>query len=549
MLKDRDIAERTKLKPIEEIAASLSIPSEDLIHYGRHIAKVRSSLYGRLAKRSGGRLILVTAMSPTPAGDGKTTVTIGLAQAFKALGLRASACIRQPSLGPFFGSKGGATGGGYSQVLPADDIAMQFTGDDYAVISAHSLISSVLDNHVHYGNRLGIDTANIFWRRVAPISDRALRKVVVSPGTEEERTEEFHISAASEIMSTLCLVRDLDEFRARAGQILLALDKNGRPVTVDDLKIGGAVTALMRSAVNPNLVQTNEGSPVFIHGGPFGNISLGCNSLIATSLAMKVSDYVLSEAGFSTELGAEKFFDIKCRAGGLHPSAAVIIATTRALRFHGGAKDYLKKDTEALKRGLDNLGKHIENIRSFGVPFIVAINRYPDDDDLEIDALASMITDMGAEASVVDVFERGGKGGVDCAERLVKKAREGGAFKFLYKTDEPVIEKIGAVALNMYGAEKVELCDEAKRDLAIVERLSYDALPVCIAKTPRSLSDNPKLLGRPRPFTLKVKRIRPALGAGYLVVECGEILLMPGLPENPRAELMDVDAEGRITGI
>ncbi|MBI2413816.1 MAG: formate--tetrahydrofolate ligase [Deltaproteobacteria bacterium] len=549
MLNDRNIAEGITLKPIEEIAASLSIPPEDLIHYGPYIAKVRSSFSKKSAQSPDGKLILVTAMSPTPAGEGKTTVTIGLAQAFKAMGLRASACIRQPSLGPFFGSKGGATGGGYSQVLPSDDITLQFTGDDYAIISAHNLISSVLDNHIHYGNRLGIDKENIFWRRVAPISDRALRKVVVSPGTVEEREEEFHISAASEIMSTLCLVRDLDGFRARVGRILLALDKNGRPVTVNDLKITGAVTALMRNALNANLVQTNEGSPVFIHGGPFGNISLGCNSLIATSLALKVSDYVLTEAGFSTELGAEKFFDIKCRAGGLKPDAVVIIATLRALRFHGGAADYLKKDTGAIKKGLDNLGKHIENIRSFGIPFIIAINRYPGDADSEIGALVSMITDMGAETSVVDVFERGGEGGVDCADKLVKKAREGGAFKFLYKTDEPVIEKIRAVALNMYGAEKVELCDEAKRDLSLVERLGYDALPVCIAKTPRSLSDNPKLIGRPRSFTLKVKRIRPALGAGYLVIECGDILLMPGLPSSPRAELIDVDAEGRITGI
>ncbi|MBI4949786.1 MAG: formate--tetrahydrofolate ligase [Deltaproteobacteria bacterium] len=549
MLSDRDIAEGVTLRPIEEIAASLAIPAEALIHYGPNIAKVRTTLYRQLEKRPDGRLILVTAMSPTPAGEGKTTVTIGLAQAFRALGLCASACIRQPSLGPFFGSKGGATGGGYSQALPPDDIALQFTGDDYAIIAGHNLISSVLDNHIHYGNRLGIDTANIFWRRVAPISDRALRKVVVSPGTAEEREDEFHISAASELMSTLCLVRDLDEFKARVGNILLALDRDGRPVTVNDLKIGGAVTALMRSAIHPNLVQTNEGSPVFIHGGPFGNISLGCNSLVSTSLALKVSDYVITEAGFSTELGAEKFFDIKCRAGGLKPDAVVIIATTRALRLHGGAADYLKKDTDALKKGLDNLGKHIENVRSFGVPFVVAVNRRPEDDDHEIDALASMIKAMGAEASIVDCFERGGAGGVDCAERLVKKAGEGGAFRFLYNTEGPVIEKIGAIAMNMYGAEKVELCDEAKRDLAIVERLGCGALPVCIAKTPRSLSDNPKLLGRPVLFTLKVKRIRPALGAGYLVVECGDILLMPGLPSSPRAELMDVDAEGRITGI
>lgn len=548
MRTDADIALSFRLKPVDEIAGSLGIPAERLIHYGRHIAKVDSRLLDELRERPDGRLILVTAMSPTPAGDGKTTLTIGIAQSLRLLGKQAAACLRQPSLGPFFGAKGGATGGGYSQVLPAGDITIQFTGDDYAITTAHNLISSIIDNHIFHDS-LAIDPERILWPRASTVNDRSLRKVRVPVGKSGgERAEEFVISAASELMSILSLSLNLTDFRERASRIVVAFSRDGRPVTVGDLGVTGAVAALFKNAIHPNLVQSNEGVPVFIHGGPFGNISIGCNSLLATRLALKSADYVLTEAGFATELGAEKFFDIKCRYGGLKPSATVIVATLKALRLHGGSKDYLKEDIASMIKGLENLEKHIGNIKKFGVPFIVALNRYHDDTDGEIFALRRALGDKGIPAHLVDVRERGGAGGVEAAEALVELTQNPCDFKYLYPLDIPVADKINIVAREMYGASGVEFTGEAKRDIAEAVRFGFSTLPVCIAKTPKSLSDDPDLLGRPTGFKVTVRRVKIDAGAGFLVAICGNVLLMPGLPRHPLAEEIDIDSNGTVRG-
>lgn len=549
MKTDQEIAKTARLRLIEEVADSLLIPPDSLMPYGRHIAKVDSLLLGEVEDNPEGKLILVTSMSPTPAGEGKTTLTIGLTQALGKLGHRAVACIRQPSLGPYFGAKGGATGSGYSQVLPAEDIAIQFTGDDYATVTAHNFISSIIDNHIYHGNKLGIDPGRILWRRTSTVNDRSLRKVRISQGTPFERTEEFHISAASEIMSALCLSTSLWDLKNRLAGMLVAFAADGSPVTLNSLNVTGAASALLKNAIHPNLVQSMEGSPVFVHGGPFGNISIGCSSLLATKLALKLSDYCVTEAGFATDLGAEKFFDIQCRTGSLRPSAAVIVATLRALRYHGGAADFQKKDIEASVRGIGNLEKHIENIRSFNVPLIVAINRYADDEEDEIREAVARIKDAGAEAYSTNVREEGGKGAITAAEAVLRLCRVESGFKYLYDAKEPVKEKISRIALNIYGAAGAVYTEEAERDLTDIMRLGLKDLPVCIAKTPKSLSDDPKLLGRPSGFNITVRRIRPATGAGFLVAECGQVLLMPGLSEHPRAELIDIDYHGNITGV
>ncbi|MBI5587198.1 MAG: formate--tetrahydrofolate ligase [Deltaproteobacteria bacterium] len=548
MRTDPEIALSFKLRPIDDIAGELGIASERLIHYGRHIAKVDSKLLEELKGRPDGKLILVTAMSPTPAGEGKTTLTIGLTQSLKLLGRKAAACLRQPSLGPFFGAKGGATGGGLSQVLPADDITLQFTGDDYSIVTAHNLISSVIDNHMYHAT-LPIDPARILWPRASTVNDRTLRKLRVPVGKAGGgRDEEFVISAASEMMSILSLSLSLTDFRERAGRVVVAFCKDGKPVTIADLGVTGAAAALFKNAIHPNLVQSNEGAPVFIHGGPFGNISIGCNSLLATKLALKLSDYVLTEAGFATELGAEKFFDIKCRCGDLKPSAAVIVATLKALRLHGGSKDYLKTDTASMVRGLENLEKHIENIKKFGVPSIVAVNRYHDDTEEELSALLGALGERGVSAHVVDVRERGGAGGVEAAGALLALSENHPNFKYLYQLNIPVAEKINIVAREMYGALDVEFTGEAKRDIEEIGSFGYSTLPVCVAKTPKSLSDDPDLLGRPLGFKVSVRRVKIDAGAGFLVAVCGNVLLMPGLPKHPLAEEIDIDGDGKVTG-
>lgn len=525
------------MKPINEIAALLGLGEGSLIPYGRYFCKVDpSKIRGTEARK--GKLILVTSMSSTPAGEGKTTVTIGLTQALRALGKNATACIRQPSLGPFFGSKGGATGGGFSEVLPPDEISLHFTGDDHAVAASHNLISALLDNHIHHGNPLSVEPSRIIWPRVSVVSDRALRRARVSCGLPEERDGEFHISAASEIASILCTCRDLRDLKSRASEILLAFDRSGNPVKVKDLRAEGAATALLRKSIMPNLAQSTEGAPVFVHGGPFGNISLGCSSLAATRLALRLSDYVLTEAGFSTELGAEKFFDILCRLEGLKPSCAVVIATLRALRYHG---------SDDPRKGLDNLKKHLDNVRAFGVAPVVALNRFKEDSGSEINDTLRAVRNEGVEAHSVDIWGNGSGGGIEAAQAIIGACERNEAdFHYLYDLSEPLEQKINKIATLMYGADGADFTGEAKRDIETIERLGASNLPVCIAKTPRSLSDNPQLAGVPKGFKVRVTGIRPALGAGYLVALCGSVLLMPGLPAHPLAESMDIGEDGEI---
>ena len=567
MKTDADIAHSIKLKRIESITRRLHTPPHHVIPYGRYIAKINPALLRDLEQNKDGNLILVTSMSPTPAGEGKTTLTIGLAQSLKLLKKKVIACIRQPSLGPFFGAKGGATGSGLSQVLPVEDITLHFTGDDHAVVSAHNLISSIIDNHIYHGNKLGINPDRILWKRVANINDRALRKVKIGLEGKGERVDEFHISAASEIMSILCLSQNLSDLKKRIENILLAFDNNDRPIHLKDLKIQGAVTALLKNAIHPNLVQSIEGAPVFIHGGPFGNVSLGCSSLIATKLALKLSDYVITEAGFATELGAEKFFDIKCRVGNLKPSAVIIVATLKALRFHNPPIPPLVKSPSfpplgkgdegglkggeggLLEGGLKNLEKHIENIRKFGLPLLVAINRFNTDTDEELNEIRQILEQRGIPTFIADVRDKGGKGGLDIAKELIKLCKAKNNFTYLYPLKLLIKEKIEAIAKNMYGADGVVFTGETEKDILVLEDSGYKNLPICVAKTPKSLSDNPTLLGRPGNFKITVRGVLPAAGAGFLVAVCGNILLMPGFPEHPLAERIDVDQAGNIIGL
>jgi len=533
------------LRPISEIANEAGIPASELIHYGPYIAKVKGSLLPELARRPRGSLIVVTAMSPTPEGVGKTTLAIGLTDSLRLLGKKAFACLRQPSIGPLLGAKGGATGSGLARVEPAEDISLHFTGDDYAVSTAHNLISSMLDNHIYHGNRLGI--SKILWNRVSSVNDRALRKVRVGLGkAATEREEKFHITAASELMAILSLSRDLNDLQERVARITVALREDGSSVTVKDIKTDGAVCALLKKALDPNLVQTASGSPVFVHTGPFGNISIGCSSSIATSMALGLSEYVLTEAGFSTELGAEKFFDIVCRNADFKPAAAVIVATLSALRLHGGAKDFHAADMDAVGRGLRNLARHVENVAAFGLPSVVVLNRFKEDTDEEISEALSMIEGLGVRAVCSDVREKGAQGGLDAAAAIIEACEKKGSFRFLYPLEMPLRDKIVEIAKRMYGADGVDFTGEAEADL---KRLEGTALPICVAKTPKSLSDDPALLGRPQGFQVKVRSIRPSTGAGYIVAVCGSVLLMPGMPERPLAEGLGVDGTGRISGI
>lgn len=531
---------------ILEVAGRLGIGQSDIIPYGELTGKVRWNFLRDNPRARQGRLILITAMSPNPEGAGKTTVTIGLAASLRLLGKNASASIRQPSLGPFFGAKGGATGSGLASVLPKEDIAFQFTGDDYAVVTSHNLISSIIDNHIYHGNPLGIDKDKIFWNRVSTVNDRALRNVIVAPGGRFERREEFHISAASEIMSILCVSSDLPDLKRRLPEMLLGLDKSGAGVKLKDLNIEGAVSALLRNAISPNLAQSAEGAPVFVHGGPFGNISIGCSSLISIRTALALSDYVLTEAGFSTELGAEKFFDILCRAGNLRPSCAGIIATLRALRYHGGANDYRKSDPKASMAGLGNLKRHIENIKKFGIEPVVILNRFADDNEDDIETALSAIRGFGVAAVQADVRDKGGAGGLEAAQALINACENNNGFRYLYDTTMPVIDKINKISREMYGAQEASLTEEARKDLEMIERLGYGGFPVCMAKTPKSVSDDPALLGAPEGFTVKVHRLKVAAGAGYIVANCGKILLMPGLPEHPLAEGIGLTDDGGV---
>ena len=542
------------VRPITEIAHDLGIRTEHLVPYGSDKAKVR--LEARAASdRAPGKLLLVTAITPTPAGEGKTTVSVGLAQGLAAIGERACLALREPSLGPTFGLKGGATGGGQSVVVPSEDINLHFTGDFHAVSATHNLLAALLDNHLHQGNPLNIDSRRVFWKRVIDLNDRALRNVVIGLGGASEgvpRETNFDITPASEIMATLCLADDLDDLRRRFGRLIVALDRDGKPVTAADLKAVGAMMVLMKDAIQPNLVQSLEGVPAFVHGGPFANIAHGCNSVIATKMALAYADWVVTEAGFGSDLGAEKFLDIMCRYSGLDPAAMVLVTTVRALKRHGGVNEKEKwsvADPAAVERGLPNLEKHIENAGLFGLVPVVAINRFHSDSAEEIAVIERACERLGARCAVADIFAAGGEGGRDLAHVVVDQASKKRApYQPLYEWSQPIPEKIEVIARKVYGARSVAFSKPAKRDLAQIEKLGYAGLPVCMAKTQSSLSDDPSAIGRPSDFDITVRSIVLAAGAGFIVPLLGEIIRMPGLPAVPQAEKMDL-VDGKVVGL
>lgn len=555
MKTDVQIAQEAKMKDITEIAAHLNIDDEDLIQYGHYKAKVDLRVFDKLKDKKDGKLILVTAINPTPAGEGKTTVNIGLSMALNKLGKKAISALREPSLGPSFGVKGGAAGGGYAQVVPMADINLHFTGDFHAITSANNLISAMLDNHIHQGNEQGIDIRRVVWKRCVDLNDRALRNVIVGLGGKPNgypREDGFDITVASEIMAILCLSTSLENFKERVSRVIIAYRRDGSPVYVKDIKAQGAVTLLMKDAIMPNLVQTLENTPALIHGGPFANIAHGCNSIMATKLGMKLADYTVTEAGFGADLGAEKFLDIKCRFGDLKPSAAVIVATIRALKHHGGAtkENYDKEDLVALEKGFANLEKHIENIKKFGLPAIVSINRFPSDTENEIKFIEDRLAKMGVECSLTEVFAKGGDGALDLAEKVIKVCDEGKAnFKPLYDVNLSIKEKLEVIAKEVYGADGVEFTVPAMKNIKNLEKLGLDKMPICVAKTQYSLSDNPDLLARPEGFHIVVREVKVSNGAGFLIALTGSIMTMPGLPKVPAADNIDILPSGEIVGL
>jgi formate--tetrahydrofolate ligase len=551
MKSDIDIAGGVKLRPITEIASKLGLSERDLMLYGRYKAKVDVSILERLKDRPDGRLVLVTSMTPTRAGEGKSTTTIGLTQAFSRLGRKATLCIREPSLGPCMGVKGGATGGGFSQVLPMEDVNLHFTGDIPAVSAAHNMLSAVIDNHIYHGNELNINPTAVLWRRVIDMNDRALRRVFIGIGdaTGIAREDGFDISASSEVMAVLCLAESYRDLKHRLGGMVVAYTFYGKPVTVKQLKVEGAMAALLKYAFNPNLVQTNEGVPAFVHGGPFANIAHGCNSVVATKIALKLSDIVVTEAGFGSELGAEKFFNIVCRTAGFKPSGVVLVATVRALKHHGGLVEYDKPDVNAVERGWPNLEKHIQNVRKYGLPLVVALNRFATDSREEIDFILKKCGEVGVPVAVSEVFARGGEGGVELAEKVLKEMESKSKFKFIYDVNSPIKKKINAICTKMYGADGVEYTESAEHDIRLMGELGFSRLPVCMSKTQKSLSDDDKLLGRPSGFKITVHKVKASVGAGFLVAIAGRLIAMPGLPNKPAAEGIDIDDEGRISGL
>ncbi len=554
MLTDVEIAQQATARPIVEIARKLGLSEEDIEQYGRDKAKIGLEVLGQLAGQPDGRLILVTAITPTPAGEGKTTTTVGLGDALGRLGCRTAIAIREPSLGPCFGLKGGAAGGGYAQVIPMEDINLHFTGDFHAITSAHNLLAAMLDNHIHQGNALNIDPFSIMWRRVMDMNERSLRCIVSGLGGKANGTPRetgFDITTASEIMALLCLSSNLEDLQKRLASIVVALNRDGQPVTAADLKADGAMTVLLKDAIKPNLVQTLEGTPAFVHGGPFGNIAHGCNSVIASRMALKLADYVVTEAGFGSDLGAEKFLNIKCRIAGLQPACAVVVATIRALKMHGGiGKDALSRpDTEALRRGMGNLYKHCENMEMHGLPPVVAVNRFPTDTDEEVALLLSLCEERGYPAALADHWARGGAGAEDLARAVLAVSDSGqAAYHPLYELDMPLAEKIETIAKSIYGAEGVVLAPDAAKKLALLEKLGFGGLPVCMAKTQNSLSDDASLIGRPEGFLVTVRDAKVSAGAGFVVAYAGNIMTMPGLPKKPAAEGMGVN-DGVIYGL
>ena len=542
------------MRPIGEIAAKLGIQEDELELYGKYKAKVTPETWQRVKDRPNGKLILVTAINPTPAGEGKTTTSVGLADAFARQGKKTAVALREPSLGPCFGLKGGAAGGGYAQVVPMEDINLHFTGDFHAITTAHNLLAAVIDNHIQQGNALDIDVRRIVWKRVLDLNDRALRHIVIGLGGKAHGTPRetgFDITVASEMMAILCLATSLEDMKKRLGEIIVAYSRDGRAIRAKELGVTGALTLLFKDAIKPNLVQTLEGTPAFIHGGPFANIAHGCNSVMATKYALKLADYVVTEAGFGADLGAEKFLDIKCRFAGLKPDAVVIVATVRALKMHGGLpKAELEKvDMAALEKGLANLTKHIESIHAFGLPVVVAINAFPTDTPEELAFVEEQCRALGAEVALSEVWAKGGEGGLALAEKVAAAAEKPSDFHFIYDTAQSIPEKIAAITRTIYGGDGVDFTPAAKKQLAEIEALGLDKMPVCMAKTQYSLSDDAAKLGRPTGFRITVRELRVSAGAGFIVALTGNILTMPGLPKHPAAENMDIDESGKITGL
>ena len=553
MLSDLEIAQQCEMLNIKEIAKKINLTENDLELYGKYKAKINYNIQNKMRD---GKLILVTAINPTPAGEGKSTVTIGLSDAMNRIGANTVVALREPSLGPVMGIKGGAAGGGYAQVVPMEDINLHFTGDLHAITTANNLIASMIDNHIHQGNELNIDPSHVIWHRCVDLNDRALRNVTIGLGGKFNgvpRDDHFDITVASEVMAVLCLSSSLEDFKVRIGRMVVAYTYDKKPITVNDIKATGAVTLVMKEALKPNLVQTLEHTPVLIHGGPFANIAHGCNSVIATKTALKMADYVVTEAGFGADLGAEKFLDIKCRMADLHPSCVVIVATIRALKMHGGVAktDLNQENVEALLNGIPNLQKHIENIKKYNLPYVVAINRFYSDSENEIKALEEWAKENNHPVALTEVFAKGGEGGVELAKKVVNviNERDGSkTFAPIYKTDKTIEEKIETICREIYGADGVDFTEEAKEQLTEIKNNGWDNLPICMAKTQYSLSDNATLLGRPEGFRVTIRGLKPSIGAGFIVALSGSIMTMPGLPKTPAANNMDV-IDGKSVGL
>lgn len=555
MKTDVQIAQEAIMEPIGKIAQHLEIPEDELELYGKYKAKISLNYWNTtLQQKENGKLILVTAINPTPAGEGKTTTSIGLGDALHKLGKKTAIALREPSLGPCFGMKGGAAGGGYAQVVPMEDINLHFTGDFHAITSAHNLLAAVIDNHIQQGNALDLDVRRITWKRVVDLNDRALRNIICGLGGKAHgvpRETGFDITVASEMMAILCLTSDLEDMKKRLGNIIIGYTRSGRPVRAEELNVTGALTLLFKDAIKPNLVQTLEGTPALIHGGPFANIAHGCNSVMATKYALKMADYTVTEAGFGADLGAEKFLDIKCRFTGFKPDAVVIVATIRALKMHGGlAKTELATENiEALKKGMTNLAKHIENIQKFGLPIVVAINAFPTDTENELQELKALCESMGASVSISEAWAKGGEGAIDLAQKVIEATEKPSNFQYMYDVNDSIKDKINAIATKIYGADGVNYTPAVEKTIAEFEAEGLDKMPICMAKTQYSLSDDQFKLGAPTGFKITVRELRISAGAGFIVALTGNILTMPGLPKKPAAENMNIDINGKITGL
>ena len=553
MKTDIEIAQEATLLPIKEVAANIGIKEDDLELYGKYKAKFDSHFMDEVKNNEDGKLVLVTAINPTPAGEGKTTTSVGVSQALNKLGKKTICALREPSLGPCFGIKGGAAGGGYAQVVPMEDLNLHFTGDFHAITSANNLLAAMLDNHIQQGNKLNIDTRDVVWKRCIDMNDRALRNTVIGLGRRVDgvvREDHFVITVASEIMAILCLANDMADLKERLGKIIVAYNMDREPVTAKDLNAVGAMAALLKDAIKPNMIQTLEHTPAFVHGGPFANIAHGCNSVQATKLALKLSDYAITEAGFAADLGAEKFLDIKCRKGNLRPNCVVIVATVRALKHHGGAKELSEESLEALEKGIANLDKHIENMKKYNLPVVVAINRFVSDTERELEFIEKHCKELDVPVALCEVWAKGGEGGIALAKEVMAQLeKETDNYTPLYSLDLSIKEKIETIAKEIYGADGVEFSSGAKKMLKTIDELGYGNLPVCMSKTQKSLSDNASLIGRPTGFTVTINELRISAGAGFIVAMAGDIIDMPGLPKKPAAELIDIDENGKIEGL